>query len=241
MTQVFLFFCQYSNISFTLINCWVMRHRHSFQVADTQAILLCLFQSYKHGQLKRGAIHEASKIFKIGESTISGIWNCWLSNCQPLSLPIPKIPCARASNGRPIKYDREAMIEAIGALPVAARTTICDIAGHLGISPSTVHRVIHKEELLWVHYNKIKPVLSNENKVQRIEYCLDKRDITTGLTSYKPMENHIHLDEKWFFLTQELLKCYLLPDKKNPHRKTCHKSHITKLMFIVAVARPSDK
>ena len=52
------------------------------------------------------------------------------------------------------------------------------------------------------------------------------------------MRDWIHLDEKWFFLTQEK-ECYLLvSDKKNPKCCIKHKSHITKVMFLCAVARP---
>ena len=84
------------------------------------------------------------------------------------------------------------------------------------IAPATVHQVIKKEGILHIHYNKIKPILSKKNKLSCIQYCLNKCNISTGLTTNKPLKNHIHLDEKWFFLTQQPLKCYLLNAKDLP-------------------------
>ena len=52
------------------------------------------------------------------------------------------------------------------------------------------------------------------------------------------MRDQTHLDEKWFFLTREKERYLLVSDKKNPKRCVKHKSHITKVMFLCAVARP---
>ena len=48
----------------------------------------------------------------------------------------------------------------------------------------------------------------------------------------------MHLDEKWFFLTEGSYKVYLAAGEKAPKRTTKHKSHIPKVMFLAAVARP---
>ena len=46
------------------------------------------------------------------------------------------------------------------------------------------------------------------------------------------------MDEKWFFLTREKERYLLHQDEKNPKRCVKHKLHITKVMFLCAVARP---
>ena len=51
------------------------------------------------------------------------------------------------------------------------------------------------------------------------------------------MHDHIHLDEKWFFLSREKERYLLLLDEKNPKHCVKHKSHITKVMFLCTVAR----
>jgi hypothetical protein len=48
----------------------------------------------------------------------------------------------------------------------------------------------------------------------------------------------VHVDEKWFFLTEAQLRLYLVPGESEPERSTRHKSHILKVMFLAAVARP---
>ena len=46
------------------------------------------------------------------------------------------------------------------------------------------------------------------------------------------------MDEKWFFLTREKERYLLHQDEKNPKCCVKHKSHVTKVMFLCAVARP---
>ena len=52
------------------------------------------------------------------------------------------------------------------------------------------------------------------------------------------MYNIVHIDEKWFYLTTESERIYLLPIENLPHRQVHNKNSITKVMFLVAVARP---
>ena len=50
------------------------------------------------------------------------------------------------------------------------------------------------------------------------------------------MLDQIHLDEKWFFLTWEKERYLLPPEEKYPKCCIKHKSHITKVMFLCAIA-----
>ena len=50
-------------------------------------------------------------------------------------------------------------------------------------------------------------------------------------------EEDVHVDEKWFFLTEKDLFIYLVPGEKPPYRSVRHKSHILKVMFLCATAR----
>ena len=52
------------------------------------------------------------------------------------------------------------------------------------------------------------------------------------------MCDRIHVDDKWFFLTREKERYLLHWDEKNPKHCVKHKLHITKVMFLCAVARP---
>jgi hypothetical protein len=56
---------------------------------------------------------------------------------------------------------------------------------------------------------------------------------------YKTFYNEVHVDEKWFYLVRDNARYYLTPNKPLPRTKTAqHKSHITKVMFLCALARP---
>jgi len=50
--------------------------------------------------------------------------------------------------------------------------------------------------------------------------------------------DEVHVDEKWFNITQVCRRLYTTPNEENPERQTKHKSHIMKVMFLAAAARP---
>jgi hypothetical protein len=55
---------------------------------------------------------------------------------------------------------------------------------------------------------------------------------------FDAMYDVVHVDEKLFYVTEVKKRFYLLPDEDIPYRPLKHKSHITKVMFLAAVARP---
>ena len=88
-----------------------------------------------------------------------------------------------------------------------------------------------------VHCNSLKPVLTEENKVARLIMALESRDLNDP-SKFRDMMDRVHVDEKWFFLSRQRERYLLLPEEKNPKRCVKSKSHITKVMFLCAVARP---
>jgi hypothetical protein len=54
------------------------------------------------------------------------------------------------------------------------------------------------------------------------------------------MLDEVHVDEKWFFLCKDTQQSYILVSDKEepPERYVKHKSHIEKVMFLCALARP---
>ena len=106
----------------------------------------------------------------------------------------------------------------------------------MGVSKTTVYRWIVASTIC-VHYNSLKPILTEENQWARVEMAMDFRDPEDPM-KYQDMHDLIYLDEKWFFLSQEKERYLLLPEEKNPKHCIKHKSHITKAMFLCAVARP---
>ena len=48
----------------------------------------------------------------------------------------------------------------------------------------------------------------------------------------------VHVNEKCFLLIDLDLFTYLVPGEAPPKRRTRHKSHILKVMFLAGIARP---
>ena len=106
----------------------------------------------------------------------------------------------------------------------------------MGVSKTTVHRWI-VESMICVHCNSLKPILMEENKQVRFELALSFRD-PANPSKYQDIRDRIHVDKKWFFLTREKKRYLLHQGGKDPKHCVKHKSHITKVMFLCAVARP---
>ena len=87
-----------------------------------------------------------------------------------------------------------------------------------------------------VHSNSLKPVLMEENKVAWLIMALDACDLQDP-TKFLDMMDRIHVDEKWFFLSRQKQRYLLLPEE-NPKQCVKSKLHITKVMFLCAVAHP---
>ena len=67
--------------------------------------------------------------------------------------------------------------------------------------------------------------------------ALDSRD-PQDPTKFLDMMDRIDMDEKWFFLSWQKERYLLLPEEKNPKQCLKSKSHITKVMFLCAIAHP---
>ena len=94
-----------------------------------------------------------------------------------------------------------------------------------------------QQDVCHVHMSSVKPTLTDENKVSRMELALlfiDKNDTS----KFEHMEDLIHIDKKWFYLTKDG-QCFIIAvDEAEPYRHVQHKSFLTKIMFLYAVARP---
>ena len=71
----------------------------------------------------------------------------------------------------------------------------------LGVSKTMVHHWI-VDSTIRVHSNSLKPVLTEENKVAQLIMALDSHD-PQDPTKFLDMMDHIHVDEKWFFLSRQ--------------------------------------
>jgi hypothetical protein len=83
----------------------------------------------------------------------------------------------------------------------------------------------------------LKPALTEVHMVGRVLYSVSKFDPVD--LHYKAFYNSVHVDEKWFFLSEKKeLHLYIATNKTVPHQTCQNNDHIGKMMFLTAIARP---
>ena len=151
-------------------------------------------------------------------------------------------PAMKGKVGRKRKINRGDLADNARKVKLNRRKTYRRLAAELGVSKNTIWRALREEGLFRRHVNSLKPTLTDANKYARLVYALDQVDESTirsrGASKFKDMFDRVHIDEKWFFLCQENARYILVSDEENPYRHVKHKSHITKVMFVCAQARP---
>ena len=194
-----------------------------------------LLERFDGERLERKALSDAADRFGVHASTIGRLWKKW---CAARAADLNNewsVTSAKSKNGRPLKYDREQFCESIKVLPLARRRTLRSIANGMGLATGTVFTMMRKDKVLRPHSSAIKPTITEEGRLVRVDFCLEHRGLN-GL--YKDMFDRVHIDEKWFYLTRLNERYYLTEDEPEPHRHVTHKGHIPKVMFMCAVARP---
>ena len=133
-------------------------------------------------------------------------------------------------------YLSEFIRKGIMDIPLWKQQTQRKLAMSLGVSKTMVHHWI-VDSAIRVHSSSLKPVLMEENKVAWLVMALDSWDPQDPM-KFCDIMDHIHVDEKWFFLSQQKKRYLLLPEEKNSKRCMKSKSYITKVMFLFAIADP---
>ncbi|XP_042019041.1 uncharacterized protein LOC121766872 [Salvia splendens] len=165
-----------------------------------------------NGVLTRGAVMEAADEYSISKKTVYRLWN---KAKQLMQRGEPAI-----MEGKVKGYHH------------SDKLTIDE-------SKSTLGQWI-KEDKLRPHTNAIKLALTDANKLARLKWCLSKIQptINAGRVQFESIDNVVHIDEKWFYMTKSSDRYYLLPDEAEPYRACKSKRFITKVMFMCAVSRP---
>ena len=71
--------------------------------------------------------------------------------------------------------------------------------------------------------------------MKRVGFILDHIQ-PNGLL--KDMMDKVHIDVEWYYMTKVKKSYYLLPEEDVPIRTISSRRFITKVMFLVAMARP---
>lgn len=184
-----------------------------------------------NGKLKRGMIKCISEKFSVSTQTVSKIWKRGQSTRPSNVLSLKKGQVGR-------KKKNHLLAGRICNVPLNKRKTIRSLAGALNMPKSSLHDQF-KNGSLRRCTSALKPTLTAANKKERVLFALQHMHFfQNGIIEFTNMYDVIHIDEKWFYLTEDNCRYYLELDEPEPHRQVKSKRFITKVMFLAAVARP---
>ena len=181
-----------------------------------------------------GTVSEAATTFNVSLRSVSRIWQ--IARVQHAASQPIKISANYHNCGRKRIQINQAQVEALG---MGERSCIRDLARNLGISKSACQRAIKRGEIR-AHTNPLHPGLTEQHKHTRLEWIIKhlQGDTLEQKSTYLPMYDYVHLDEKWFYLSKKSHRVYLGQSEQGKYRATSSSKFIPKVMFTACVARP---
>lgn len=172
-------------------------------------------------------------MFHVSRYQVRGVWRR-AKQCHAQGRPVD-VRSRRKNCGRKrLQIDLSSVL----GVPLHRRRTIRSLAKAIGVKKTTLHKWF-KQGLLRRHSSTLKPYLREDNKKDRLRWCISMLDEKTlpNEPKFRDMYNIIHMDEKWFNTTSDMTY-YMLPEEEDPHRTVHNKNRIGKVMFLSAVGRP---
>ncbi|GJM86927.1 hypothetical protein PR202_ga02830 [Eleusine coracana subsp. coracana] len=200
-----------------------------------QLVFQTLLARSNNGRLGKKVTGEVAAQFGLGLQTVQKIWK----RSKPSLAQGNVVDVKSRKRGRSGRKETPIDLEPLRNIPLNERMTLDEVSRRLHVGKAKLIRYMRKG-LLRRHSNNIKPYLTEANKKTRLQWCVNMIDqeSTSNDQRFKALFDHVYIDEKWFFLTQNSAKYYLLPDEDDPHRTSKSKNYIPRLMFLCVTARP---
>ena len=196
-----------------------------------------LLSQLEDGVLPWGSLTIVADQIGVSCSTISRLWRQACGAREQSQIITPEIASRNNSCANCLKYSQAEFCQGLKEIPRHRRKTYCSTAKAMGVALSTVQQMLLHRDVCCVHTSSLKPTLTEENKMLRMELALSFID-KNNTSKFKNMEDLIHIDKKWFYLTKDG-QCFIIAaDEEEPYRHVQHKSFLTKIMFLCVVARP---
>ena len=191
----------------------------------------------ENGVLPWGSFTIVADEIGVSRSTISRLW--WQAHgaCEQSLIITPEIALRNNSRMNCLKYSHAEFCQGLKEIPWCCHKTYRSTAKAMGVALSTVRRMLLHRDVCRVHMSSLKPTLTEENKMSRMELALSYVD-KNNTSMFETMEDLIHIDEKWCYLMKDGQRFIIVADEEEPYKHVQHKSFLTKIMFLCAVARP---
>ena len=201
-----------------------------------RALGLLLSQS-KDGVLLWGSLTIVADEIGVACSTISWLWGQMRKAHKGSLIITLEIALRNNSHANALKYSHAEFCQSLKEIPWRHWKTYRSTVKALGVSLNTAQRMLLQRDVCRICTSSLKPTLTDENKVSRMELALSFIG-NNDTSKFEHMEDLIHIDEKWFYLTKDGQRFIIVADEAEPYRHVQHKSFLTKIMFLCAVARP---
>ena len=158
-----------------------------------------LLSPLEDGVLLWGSLTIVTDEMGVSHSTISRLWRQACGACKQSLIITPEIALRNNSCANCLKYSHMEFQQGLKEIPQCHRKTYRSTAKAMGVALSMVRRMLLHRDVCRVHMSSLKPTLTEENKMSRMELALSfiKKNNTN---KFENMEDLIHIDEKWFYL-----------------------------------------
>ena len=224
----------------------VARKRKELAGKERQYIVTRLLWELKEGdhnaKFGRGVLTAVAEEFNVTDHSIRRVWKRAVQSFEnPAVRQLRASPRKKKNCGRKMKWNRDEVREAIKEIPLFRRRTIRDLAAALGIPPTTLFMMTKTDDdddapVIIPCSSALKPDLMPHHMLHRCEYGVSKLNPNDHM--YDDFHQSVHVDEKWFFICEEKLHCYVVHGEELPKRMCQNKDHMIKVMFLCALARP---
>jgi hypothetical protein len=239
-------------------------HSHrSTTCGERQSIFFTCRSTMVNGHLKAGIQKELAKQLGLSRMTISRQWTTMNLKLAPLLINQDEANHAtiirenahvlfgdeksKRRKGK-FKYDRDEFKEAVKGVELKSRRSIRKLGRQIGVPATTISNILNPRKpepgvnpILVRHVSKLKPTLTDVNRLERFLYCseqVNKNTLQLVRPKFLDQMDRVHIDEKWFNMCQDGETYILVEGEAPPERHVKHKNFIGKVMFLCAQARP---
>ena len=119
----------------------------------------------------------------VARSTISRLWRQARGAREQSLIITLEIASRNNSHAKSLKYSHAEFHQGLKEIPRRRRKTYRSTARAMGVSLNTVQRMLLKKDVCRIHTSSLKPTLTEENKMSRMELALSFVDKTTQASS----------------------------------------------------------
>ena len=142
-----------------------------------------LLGQLQDGVLPWGSLTIVAEEIGVAHSTICRLWRQVYTACEQSLIITPEIASQNNSRANGLRYSHVEFRQGLKEIPQHCCKTYHSTAKAMGVALSTVQRMLLHRDVCQVHMSSLRPTLSEENKMSRMELVLSFIDKKTQASS----------------------------------------------------------